>query len=312
MKQVSRVLTGLLIAGICVGLPSCKEDEPPAKPKLGFAEKELTIKESEGEIEIKIVLDKPASEDIEIEYTLKGTAVEEVTANSQGAAADYKITTDYLKVEIEAGQSEGIIGISLYSDAYLEDDETIEIAIDDVDGDVEITRDDDMSITLEQEDGLLVVLAWGVGTGERYNDVDMDLFLWAQGTDGNLGLTSFGSLSTSVVSPEYFFLPPNGIKDGTYGLSCNYYSGSVDPMNFQVSYIKVVNGSTGSTVVKKGTYTKVNINPWDDEATGIDPVLIMTFKKAGSDFTEFSDITIPSAGSRLLSGKIPPGIKKTN
>lgn len=312
MKGVNSIFTGLMVAGLCVALPSCKEDEPPAKPKLGFAEKELTVKESEGELEIKIVLDKPATQNIEIDYTLKGTAVEEVTAKSQGTAADYKITTDYLKVEIEAGQSEGVIGITLYSDAQLEDDETIELAIKDVDGDVEITRDDDMSITVQQEDGLLVVLAWGVGTGERYNDVDMDLFLWAQGTDGTLGLTSFGSLSTSVVSPEYFFLPPAVIKDGTYGLSCNYYSGTVDPMNFQVQYIKVVNGKSSSTVVKKGTYTKANINPWDDQTKGIDPVLIMTFKKAGSDFTEFSDITIPSAGSRALSGKIPPGIKKTN
>lgn len=255
----------LLITALSVLLPSCKEDEPFVKPKLSFSESTLTFKESDKEVEIKIALDKAYNKDIEIDYTISGTAGEQVKVGTT-APADYKINSEYLKVEIKAGETEGIIKLEFLSDIEIEDDETIEIQIDKVDSEeIEITREDEVNITLKQEDGLVVVLAWGVGTDEKYTDVDMDLFLWAEDATATLVPTSFGSIRESVQSPEYFFLPTAALDDGTYGLSCTYYSGTVDPMNFQVTYVNLVNGTNASSVVKKGTYTSANINAWDNQ-----------------------------------------------
>jgi hypothetical protein len=300
----------MLVIALSVMLPSCKEDEPFVKPKLSFGESELTFKESEGEVEIKIILDKAYTKDIEIDYSISGTAGEAVKVGSSGDA-DYKITSDYLTLEIESGETEGIITLEFFSDVEIEDDETIEIQIEDVDSEeIELTRDDEINITLEQEDGLIVALAWGVGTGEKYTDVDMDLFLWVEDDAATLVNSGFGSFQSSTVSPEFFFLPTALLDDGTYGLSCNYYSGTVEPMNFQVTYIKWVNGAaSGVNVVKKGTYTLANINAWDESET--DPIMVMTFEKLGAEFKDFSDITVPSAGSRSISIKLPEGLTRT-
>lgn len=302
-------LSILILFGLVVGLPSCKEEEPPAPPKLSFSVEEMEVKESDGDIDIEFILDKPAAQDIEIKYEISGTAIEKVKAGSN-SAYDYEIISDYLETEIEAGETTGVISLRFYSDFGIENDETIEISIDEVDDGIEVTRDDEINITLKQEDGLVVVLEWGVQTGENYTDVDMDLFLWVQDDNANLALSQFGSTSASVLSPEYFFLPSTPLEDGNYGLSCTYYSGTKDPMNFQVRYVKLVNGDDVSTTIKKGTYTIANLNEWDSE-TGTDPQLAFTFKKAGSDFTDFSDfLGAAASGSRQKSMPIPAGVKK--
>ncbi len=280
-------------------LSSCKEDEPPTKPKLSFSEATKTINEADGEIEIKIKLDKGAFEDVTIAYELSGTALDKVTAGTT-KSYDYEITSDYLETEIVKGDSIGIIKLSLFSDLEIEEDETIVISIKDTDSEnVEITRNDDIKITLKQEDGMVVLLEWGVGTGEKYTDVDMDLFLWAKGSGSNLGITNIASANPGFVSPEYFFLPTEAFNDGQYGLSCNYYEGTVSPMNFRVSFVNLIAGVYKTPTIKKQTYTKANINPWD--TSKIDPVLVLTFDKTSGSFTNFSNITVPPTGSRIKS-----------
>lgn len=299
----------LLIIALGITLPSCKEDEPFVKPKLSFSESTNTFKESDGEVEIEVTIDKAYAKDIEIDYSISGTAGEKVKVGAN-AAYDYEITSDYLKVEIPAGETKGIIKLEFISDVAIEDDETIEIQIEEVDSEeIEITRDDEINITLKQEDGLVVVLEWGVEANPKYLNVDMDLFLWVEDAGGTLGITQFRSADASVTSPELFFLPTAALDDGTYGLSCNYYSGTVDPMNFQVTYVKLVNGANAGSVVKKGTYTLANINPWD--TSEVDPSLVMTFEKLGTEFKDFSEITIPTSGSRIISSKLPEGLKRT-
>ena len=128
----------------------------------------------------------------------------------------------------------------------------------------------------------------------------MDLFLWAKTTAGEFGLTNIASANPGFASPEYFFLPFKPFKDGNYGLSCNYYEGKQTPMNFVVSFIKIVGGAEKPAINKKGTYTLVNVNPWD--TSKIDPKLVLTFDKVGTDFTNFSEITVPAEKSREGSG----------
>ncbi|MBK5279891.1 MAG: hypothetical protein JJE09_13615 [Bacteroidia bacterium] len=288
---------------------SCKEDEPPTKPKLSFDKSSMTVNEGDGDIEIKIKLDKGAFEDITIEYELSGTALDKVAAGTT-KAYDYEITSDYLEIGIDKGDSIGFIKLTLLSDLEIEEDETIIIKIKDVDSEnIEITRNDDITIKVKQENGMVVALEWGVGTGEKYTDVDMDLFLWAKGSDSNLGLTNIASANSGFTSPEFFFLPTAAFDDGPYGLSCNYYEGTVDPMNFRVSFVKFKDGAYQSPIVKKGAYKLANVNPWF--TSDVDPILVQTFDKANGDFTNFSDITIPATASRIgSSGQLSSAIKK--
>ncbi len=299
MRKYSVLLVaGVVLFTFSVMLPSCKHHETPVKPKLSFTETTKTVKESDGTINITMQLDNPAPEAIDVTYELGGTAIDKVSAGS-GNAYDYEITSDYLECKIKKGETTGTIAVKLYSDLQIEDDEVIEISIKSVDSDnIEITRDDEIKITIKQEDGLLVLLEWGVGTGEHYADVDMDLFLWAQDNTSNLVLTSISSTTPSSTSPEYIFLPSAPLKDGNYGLSCNYYSGSVTPMNFVVSFSTLTDEVFGTPVKKLASYTLANINPWDTQ-NGTDPLLVETFTKSGTTWSNFSDITVPATGSRI-------------
>lgn len=308
----------LLLSAVTLGsfafvLTSCKDDAPSPPPQLSFGVKEMTVKESDANFNVEVKLDKAAPEDVEITYSIKGTARESVQAATDKKPADYKIVSDYLKVTINKGETTGIIEIDPYSDSDLElDDETIELAIEDTDSDqIEITRDDDITITLKQEDGLLVFLSWGE-ENKDYPDVDMDLFLWIENNSSQLEVSSYRGVSDASYSnwiggnyPEFFFLPTAVADDGSYGISCTYYEGTVEPMKFEVDFIKVINGAEAGTVAKMGTYALVNINKWDDPDVGTDHQLVATFNKAGADFKDFSDLTIPTTGSRTGGSRNP-------
>ena len=106
MRKYSVLLLSALTLGSFVFvLTSCDDDEPPAKPKLSFNAPTLTAKESDANLQIQVVLDKAASEDITIEYSLAGTAKDDVTAGN--APADYEVIGDYGEVEIEEGRDYG-------------------------------------------------------------------------------------------------------------------------------------------------------------------------------------------------------------
>ena len=312
-KSTILIISAFTLSLCSILLSSCKKDDvPPAKPKLSFSVATKTVKESDGDIEIKMKLDKGAFEDFKINYELSGTSVDKVSAGTT-KAYDYEITSDYLSTKIVKGDSIGIIKIKLYSDfAYENEDETIVISIKNTDSDnIEITRNDDIKITVKQEDGMFVVLEWGIGKDEKYLDVDMDLFLWIKGSDSKLAPIDVGAAGPGFVSPEFVFLPSKPFDDGPYGLSCNYYEGTIEPMNFSVSFVKVIDKVNKPSIVRKGTYTLKNVNAYDK--TKISPVLVLTFDKAGTDFSNFSEITIPTTSSRIGSaGSLPFNFKKSD
>jgi hypothetical protein len=307
---------GMLITS-CVVLFSCKDDEPFVKPKLSFALKTLTVNEADDIIEVEVILDKAFSEDIKIDYSLTGTAVEKVAAGNN-SSYDYEITSDYLEVKILKGETVGKIEIKLYSDLDIEDDELIDIQLESVNSEqIEITRDDRLKITIEQEDGIAIVLEWGTAAGApaAYTDVDMDLFFWAPSTTpGQLGLTSIASASETFSSPEVLFLPNAILDDATYGLSYNYYESAKeqDPMLFKVTFAEFINGvfePVANRNIFNAQYTKANINPWF--TSKIDPILVQTFKKTGTTYSDFSAITIPTSGSRSGStSQMPASVRK--
>lgn len=288
MRKRSRFLLPLLlVVFMMVFIPSCKDDEPAPPAKLSFAESSITVNEVDDVIEIEIVLDKPVKEDITVEYSLGGTAIDVVNDG-----IDYEILSDYLEVDIDEGETTGIIEIQLYSDLDFDDSETIEIELESVDSEaVEITSDDDIEITIEQEDGLAIVLQWPTQT------VDMDLILRA----GQNTTTWDGILGASFYEfPELIFLPKIA-EFPAYGLSYTYYDGTVDPLDFTVTFIDYADGTAEPAANQLSFtehYTIANKNTWDDIAT---TKVVQTFVKSGGAFTNFSPITIPTSGSRVES-----------
>ena len=280
-------------------LSSCKDDTPPAKPKLSFAKSTMTAKESDGDIEVKLKLDKATPERISITYELDGTATDYV---SDPDYADYKITSDYLEAIIEKGDSIALIKIKLYSDFDVEGDETIQISIKDVDSEnIEITRDDLIKVTVQQEDGMVVLLKWPAASSTA-GGADMDIILRVGASTSTWDGILTGSAYRSTDPQEYIFLPY--VLDYTaYGLSYVYYDGTMDPLAFTVTFIDFVNGTSEPAAQQQTfnqTYTKANLNKWTSETLN-STIVVQTFQKSGSAFATPTQIDLPPAGSRVNS-----------
>jgi hypothetical protein len=290
-------------------LSSCKKEEtPPAKPKLSFKEATRTVKESDGEIEVKIKLDKGAFENVKVNYTLSGTAIDKVAAgkdqNGSQNPYDYEIIGTYLSTEIAKGDSIGIIKIRLISDLDLEDAEKIIISVTTTDSNnIEITRSDDTEITVNQEDGLIILLEWPAPTTDK-GQADMDLLLRVgPNTSAWEGILS-GSAETSFTGPEGIFIP-KVVNFAAYGLSYVYYDGTIDPLEFTATFIDFVNGVAEPANQRQSfkpapSYTAVNKNKWTNETISSTKV-VQTFLKTTSGFSTPSTIAVPTSGSRIES-----------
>jgi hypothetical protein len=282
---------------------SCKDDEEPVKPKMSFATTAMTVNEADGIVEIEVVLDKPAPEDFKLEFSLGGTADEEV-AIGEDEAPDYKLNgDDYLELEFEKGATSGIIELQLYSDAFIEEDEVIEINLESVDSDrIELTRDDEIKITVVQEDGMLIYLTWPAPTATAQADMDI-ILRYGPSTSSWTGYAG-ASIEESFQSPEAVFVP-NGLGEYTYGVSYIYYDGTLDPLTFTVRFIDLVNKTFEAEATQQtftGTYTAVNKNKWTNPNT---TVVVQTFQRSGTSWTNFSSITTPATGSRVQSTELP-------
>ena len=145
------ILCIALVISLGFGLSSCKEDDPPVRPKLSFAESTKTVSEGDGTIQVDIVLDKAHSKDLRIEYQLGGTASDQDAVGT--ADADYEIVGTHGVVEIPAGATKGTIELAIFSDTSFEPDETIEISIFDINTDeIELTAEDKVVITITNDD----------------------------------------------------------------------------------------------------------------------------------------------------------------
>jgi hypothetical protein len=140
----------LILLNVAFNLSSCK-DEESGPPKVSFSETEASIPES-GFFEVEIRLSGAASEDIEIEYDISGSA-RELSEVLPGQQADYEIDGDIGEVVIPEGESSAIIQLQIVEDGTSEDDETIELSIDDIsDESIIISDDDEVIITIENDD----------------------------------------------------------------------------------------------------------------------------------------------------------------
>jgi hypothetical protein len=293
------------------GLSSCKDDDDePTVYQLTFAESTSTVNEDDGDIEVELKLDKPAPKDVTIKYTIGGTAYDTERAEDEEVSADFYVDGEYEEVVIKEGESSGVIKLGLYSDDALEDPETIEITIKSVDNEnVKFEANAQTKITLEQEDGIVVVLEWpAAGTN---GVADMDLLVRIGETADNWDGIITGSVYRGFeYNYEFVFIPKTfigtifdlGYTNTTFGLSYTYYDGSLDPLDFTVTFIDFTNGALEAADQRQvfaKTYKAANINKWVSNAPPT--IIAQTFRNVGGQFVEISDITVPAESSRVSS-----------
>jgi hypothetical protein len=297
------------------------DDDPQLK--ASFSTTTLTVAESDNTelLEVEVVLDNPAPQDVTIQFTLAngaGMALDSLYAANltdpiPSQYYDYYIEGALHEVTIALGATSGVIQIQLLSDFHFEDDETIEITLTEASTGVEIGTNNKMTITVEQEDGMAIALVWD---DVAYTDVDMDLFLWIGANISDLFFAASSTNPSVTEKVEALFIPavindPDGVAFGT---SYTYWGGTADPMNFEARFIEFVDGVVEPEAewdVYPGTYTLANINKWDDTNSGITPVIAQTFRKVAGAFVEITDpIVAPATGSRMATVALPQGVKK--
>jgi len=290
--------------------------ENDAQATINFPVTAITTVEDAGLLEIQVKLDRVAGEDITVQYTLSGSAVDSLSAWDDQAPSDYFIDGVSGEVEIESGHSTGTIKVRLYTDLTIEDSnpntaaldpETIIITLTGGTGGILVGPDNDLTITLKQQDGRLILLDWA------YTTVDMDMFLWfGQDASSIEVVQPFSSYVESNEGPEGIFIPNSlptiffGSANAGFGLSHVYYSGDKDDMNFTVDYIDIVNSAfegAGSRNHFEAKYTLANINKWDDEATGTwPPLLNQDFEMEDGQYKLETGISVP--GVEVPTGRV--------
>jgi hypothetical protein len=166
---------------------------------------------------------------------------------------------------------------------------------------VQIGTNNKTTIELNQQDGKMIGLFWD----ENATDVDMDLFL-------RFG-DNFDFVFASSVIPDTEFtyeiiIIPSIFTAGAstlFGLSYNYYEGTLDPLAFEVQFADYFNGTlepVANREIFNGSYTIANVNPY--ETSGIPPAIIQTVNLDNGVFTNFSLLDIPSTGSRAKTSRL--------
>jgi hypothetical protein len=251
-----------ILFGVSVVISSCNNDEP-AKPKLSFSKSTLSVTEGVGTINAELILDKAASKDLTVSYTLSGTAV---NAEDNPIGADYDVDGGSGEVVIKKGEKSATIDINVDDDKLFEDDETIIIKIDKVSLDnVEITTDDQMEITVKNDDSK-VKATMAVATASVSEDDGATVFEIAvnldQAAPADL-LIKYTVTGTAIDSLTGAKTTPNPVPPQYY----DYY----------------IDGKLGELTIAKGqTSGKIRIFVYTDFQWENDETIIITLTDGGS------------------------------
>lgn len=284
-------------------------------------------------VKVAVQLDKTAPVDITVEYEIfidlksqtRKDAIDSTFGYNNNVSPqyyDYYIngTTDYEdgsadgqgktigQLTIPAGSSTADIEIQLYTDFQFEDDETIELKLRPT-AQVQVGTNQTVAITLEQQNGKVIALVWP----KAYPDVDMDMFLWTGDDTTNLDFLLDWSIRADTVNRLELLMIPDVLANGAFGMSYIYYSGTADPMNFEAHFIDFVDGvveDEANIDIFAGTYSLANINPWDSEATGTFPPLIVHRFVATDGVYAYGKIQTPVSGSRLRRSSPPEKMRR--
>ena len=317
-KNKAYIVSIAILMGLGLAFSSCKEDDPPVKPKLSFEKSTMTVNEDEGTIEIGVVLDKPYSKDLRIEYALAGTAKDQASVGT--ADADYEDTGDGV-VKITSGETEGTIELDIYNDGLFEEDETIEISITDTNTeDIELTEDRETVVTIKSDDAqvqasfastsMTVNEAYKAENGLLMIPVELDKPAPADlMVEYTLGGSAYDSTATDV-APQYHDYYINAAHEGELVIPKGATSANIEISIFsdflfeddETIEITLTPGAVLIGTNNKMTITvqqqdgKVIALQWDDAYTDVDMDL---FLWAGTDvdhldilaaFSNFADV----------------------
>src|SRR5690606_5812782 len=108
-KRSKFLLYSTLCLCLVIGLSSCDDDEAPPRPIVSFSGTGQTVNEGAGTINVSIVLDRAYNKDVNIEYSVGGTASDQDQVGT--AAADFQINGTHGVVNIPANSTSGEIEI---------------------------------------------------------------------------------------------------------------------------------------------------------------------------------------------------------
>lgn len=235
------------------------DDESSSDGGASFARLSSNYFEADGTGTLQIPIKNYNGNASGIEFAFSGTATE---------GEDYEVV----------GFAEGILTITVFDDLAAERYETIRIQITNAEGGV--GANPFHLVTIESNDpGFVDIdLVWPGAP-------DMDLVLLHEVGNGDFEIVAFSD-------PGHLRLDWKA-ADGLYGLSYNYYSGNVDPLDFTVTFTPTGVTLEGATnpLIFDATYTLANIDPNNIQIEQV-------FTKSGTEFTDFSDIEVPEEGSR--------------
>ncbi len=270
-------------------LSACDEDEP--LPKAFFPKQTSSVRENEGAIVVRVMLERVASTDVQLNVRIDETST---------AVVGFDFLYDPV-VTIPAGQSGADFVLHLVNDDTKEETEYVDFTLEPIAGGQPSPSSMNHRAEIVDDDvGYMQIdLAWDSGDGTP-GDADLDLVLWIEQPAGS-GSWKFVKWS-AYIGPYFERLSiPNDTLDRAYGVTVNYYEGSSDHVEFTVTYSVVggtLDGASGPLAFT-GVYTLQNVNCCD-------PFWIeQTFVKAGFDYSDFSEITIPESGSRMKMLKLP-------
>jgi hypothetical protein len=290
------------------------DDDPQLT--ASFTTTTTTIVESDNLefLELVVGLSGPAAQEVTIQFAVThddGMALDSLYGFQEDVPSqyyDYYIEGAEYEVVIPQGANSGKIQIQLLSDFHLEDEETIEITLTEASAGVQIGTANKSTVTLEQEDGMIVALVWD----EDYTDVDMDLFLWIGEEVDDLFFAANSANGAVEPEVEVLFIPAV-IQTAAFGTSYTYYSGTQTPMDFEAQFIEFTNGTPEPQAnydIFPGQYTLANRNTWDTQA-GTQLVIAQTFIKNAGAFSGFTDpIVAQATGSRMATVALPKGVRK--
>jgi hypothetical protein len=325
-----KFLLGVLAIGAVTALNSCKDDEVPvAGINFELAEQEVT--ESDGTvasfhpeetsdgvgriIKAKLVFDIPLAGDVVLKFDVDGTARQSPTTSelndfSIDAEGDF-LTVDGSNITILKGATEASFNVRVYEDFVMEWDDESEFTDEDIPYEsVELKVESVVSgpaklgeslkhVVKILEDDAYVYLQWGSNNSENPGDVNMDLLIYRN--------TTFigGAAYSDANNPFEIITIPAAYPATTFGLSYVYKSGTSNDVDFLVEIFNFggtltkTAGTANSLLQFNGSYTQANINNYTSSAPT--SKVTQTITKDGMNYTNISELTIPSSGSRVGS-----------
>lgn len=216
MKRKQILWAGSFVLLVNFLMTSCKKDSGSGTPTITLSDSAISVNESVGTVSATINLSEAVSQDITISYTLSGTAINN---------GDYQADTTS-PIVIPAGSKSATIQFTVFDDAVLEADKTIEISYSSTDA-VNFNNTKTIITIIDNETdlsslGLQTDLTWDAG-----NLVDLDLYAVTNVVISDGEVTDFDIVSRSENEKgfESVFIN-NTDNDGEYYIAVSYASGS--------------------------------------------------------------------------------------